>query len=97
MSEPSFGSRTNIPKPTKCTQFKKPGFIKPSTYNLSMNGPVKSMIPTRTKVKQVSIPNKNSDKLVTLKTRDIVGPGKNANDPLVIPGEENNIADTLFQ
>lgn len=97
MSEPSFGSRPNIPKPTKYTQFKKPGFVKPSTYNLSMSGTVKSMIPTRTKVKQVSIPKRKSDKLITLKTHDIVGPGKHADDTLVILEEENNIAGTLFQ
>lgn len=30
-----------------------------------------------------------SDKLRTLKTRDIVGPGKNADDPVLVPNKED--------
>lgn len=47
------------------------------------------MTPERKQVKHVPIPNRQSDIFRTLKIRDIVGPGKNAANPFLVPDEEN--------
>lgn len=54
------------------------------------------MIPTRKKVKHVQIPKRKSDRLMTLKTQDIVGHGKHAEDPLVIPKEKDIIGGSVM-
>ncbi|KAI5425790.1 hypothetical protein KIW84_031561 [Lathyrus oleraceus] len=52
---------------------------------------VKIMIPPRKKAKHVEISKRNNDRLGTLKTRDIVGPKKHAEDPFVIPEEDISV------
>lgn len=47
------------------------------------------MIPKRKQAKHVSIPNRQSGRLRILKTRDIVGPMKNANNVVLGPDEED--------
>lgn len=49
------------------------------------------MISRRKKVKYGTVQRINSDRNMTLKTRDIVGPGKYLEDPIVILVEDNSI------
>lgn len=46
------------------------------------------MISLREKARHVEIPKIKSDRLRTLKTRDVVGSGRHAKDPFVIPEED---------
>lgn len=49
------------------------------------------MISTREKVNQVPLMKRKSDRLMTIKTGNLVGPRKNFDDPLVIHEEEKPI------
>ncbi|KAI5427921.1 hypothetical protein KIW84_033084 [Lathyrus oleraceus] len=62
-----------------------------STYKPSMSDHVKLMISIKKKAKHVEIPKRISDRLRTLKTRDIVGPGMHVEDPFVIPEEDTSV------
>ncbi|CAI8591386.1 unnamed protein product [Vicia faba] len=55
---------------------------------------VKLMISPRKKSKIVVSPSRMSDRLMTLKTKNIEGPGRDPNDPFVIPEEDSTIGST---
>lgn len=55
------------------------------------------MISRRKKVKYVTVQMINSDKNMTLKTREIVGPGKYLEDPIVILVKDNSIGARIIK
>ncbi|KAI5435427.1 hypothetical protein KIW84_022019 [Lathyrus oleraceus] len=88
---------SHVPKPEPCAHrvpeaepsaSKQPNSAKETTYNPSISDPVKSMISKRKKVNLVLVVKRTSDGLMILRTRNFVGHGKDLDDPLVIPEEQ---------
>ena len=46
------------------------------------------MISPKKKKKIVASPSRKSDRIKTLKTKDVKGPGRDPDDPVIIPEEE---------
>ncbi|KAI5438614.1 hypothetical protein KIW84_024376 [Lathyrus oleraceus] len=88
----SVGDRTFFGKKLKaCTNnaFKPPGVVQLSTQNPSSSNPVKILIPKK-KVKNNVVEKRKSDRLRTLKARDIARTCKEPTDPLKITKKETN-------
>ncbi|XP_058754865.1 uncharacterized protein LOC131628014 [Vicia villosa] len=54
----------------------------------NVHDPVKAMISPRKKTAVVTSPTRKSDRLNTLRTKNIMGPGRDAEEPLVIPEDD---------
>ncbi|XP_058756279.1 uncharacterized protein LOC131629512 [Vicia villosa] len=94
-----FGPRPKISKSTKALSpnAKKPKSPLPNmskspiqheSPKQTMSDPVKAMISKKKRETHGGTPIRKSDRLMTLKTRAITGPGKDFDDPLVIQDED---------
>ncbi|CAI8610185.1 unnamed protein product [Vicia faba] len=85
-------AKNNMPGPkTFIGKFPKVSNPVKPAVNPTMSDPVKIMISPRKKSKNVASPIRKSDRFGTLKTKNMEGPGRDPNDPFVIPEEDSTI------
>ncbi|XP_058742781.1 uncharacterized protein LOC131615651 [Vicia villosa] len=87
-----IGKCPKVPKPVKPSIAPKVSKAANKPTMSTMSDPVKAMISPRKKSNLAASPIRKSDRLRTLKAKNIQGPGRDQNDPLEIPDEDSTVS-----